>query len=93
MVATWDDHYTADNSYGQGTMSNTGAKNHQTTCPVNENSSEFDKELAGCDRDEGNVVKRWNAAVQAYMEWLPLRKGPGSMGVVEDLSLTQVIEW
>lgn len=46
-----------------------------------------------CDRDEGNVSERWNAALQAYLEWLPLRKGPGSMGVVEDASLTQVIEW
>lgn len=53
------------------------------------------KAAAGCDRDEGNVGARWNAAFQAYMEWLPLRlaNGGGGMGVVEDSSLTQVIEW
>ena len=27
------------------------------------------------------------------MEWMPVRPGPGTMGVVETASLTRVIEW
>lgn len=27
------------------------------------------------------------------MEWMPLRRGPGTMGVVTTTSITQVIEW
>jgi hypothetical protein len=38
-------------------------------------------------------VDRLNAATQAYLEWMPLRAGPGSMGVVGMASITQVIEW
>ena len=44
------------------------------------------------DRDEGNVKLRFDAAAQAYMEWMLLRRGPGSMGVVDITSTTQVIE-
>ena len=36
---------------------------------------------------------RFTAAAQAYMEWMPLRRGPGKMGVVSITSITQVIEW
>ena len=32
-------------------------------------------------------------AAQAYMEWMPIRRGPGVMGVVTTTSITQVIEW
>lgn len=71
----------------------TGAKNHQETCPVGENAPDLAKNIAKCDRDEGSAAERWQSAIQAYLEWLPLRAGPGSMGVVEDFSLTQIIEW
>jgi hypothetical protein len=27
------------------------------------------------------------------MEWMPIRRGPGIMGVVNTTSITQVIEW
>ena len=27
------------------------------------------------------------------MEWMPLRRGPGTMGVVEITSITNVMEW
>ncbi len=27
------------------------------------------------------------------MEWMPIRRGPGVMGVVKTTSITQVIEW
>jgi phosphodiesterase/alkaline phosphatase D-like protein len=93
LIATWDDHETTNNAYGMGEKSNTGAENHQETCPVNSTSPDEEKEAAGCDRDEGDVVTRFNAAFQAYMEWLPLRRLPGQMGVVDLGTFTQVIEW
>jgi alkaline phosphatase D len=93
MMSTWDDHETTNNSYGQGEVSNTGAENHQVTCPVNRTSTAEEKNNAGCDRDEGNIKIRLTNAAQAYMEWLPLRRGPGSMGVVDFTSITQVVEW
>ena len=93
MIAIWDDHETTNNSYGQGSESNTGAENHQPVCPVNASSPVADKNSAKCDRDEGTATKRFRNAAQAYMEWMPIRKGPGSMGVVSTTSITQVIEW
>ena len=93
MMSTWDDHETTNNSYGQGQVSNTGAENHQVTCPANRTSPAEEKAAAGCDRDEGNIKIRLTNAAQAYMEWLPLRTGPGSMGVVDLTSITQVVEW
>jgi phosphodiesterase/alkaline phosphatase D-like protein len=36
---------------------------------------------------------RFRNAAQAYMEWLPIRRGPGSMGVINTTSITQIIEW
>jgi phosphodiesterase/alkaline phosphatase D-like protein len=72
---------------------NSGAENHQPTCPVNSTSPIPEKNQAGCDRDEGTATKRFLNAAQAYMEWMPVRKAPGSMGVVTTTSITQVIEW
>lgn len=51
------------------------------------------KDEAGCDRDEGPVDVRFTAAAQAYMEWMPIRRGPGNMGLITTTSFTQVIEW
>ena len=62
-------------------------------CPVNSTATDAAKRSAGCDRDEGPVDVRFTAAAQAYMEWMPLRRGPGSMGVVTTTSITQVMEW
>lgn len=93
MMSTWDDHETTNNAYGQGKLSNTGAENHQGTCPVNRTSTAEEKDDAGCDRDEGNIKARLTNAARAYMEWLPLRRGPGTMGVVDLTSITQVVEW
>lgn len=36
---------------------------------------------------------RFNRAAQAYLEWLPIRRAPGSMGCIDVGSITQVIEW
>jgi PhoD-like phosphatase len=71
----------------------TGAENHQPVCPVNETATNSDKILAKCDRDEGPADVRFTNAAQSYMEWMPLRRGPGVMGVVTSTSLTKVIEW
>jgi alkaline phosphatase D len=62
-------------------------------CSVNETATNSQKATAGCDRDEGPVDIRYTAAAQAYMEWMPVRRGPGKMGVVNITSITQVIEW
>jgi alkaline phosphatase D len=94
MIAIWDDHETTNNAYGQGKEENTGAENHQPVCDkANATSPDKEKEAAGCDRDEGTATKRFTDAAQAYMEWMPIRKGPGTMGVVTTTSITQVIEW
>ena len=81
------------NSYGQGTFETTGAENHQPVCPVNFMATDAEKNDAECDRDEGDVIVRWNNAAQSYMEWMPVRRGHGFMGVIGTTSLTQVIEW
>ena len=60
---------------------------------MNETATDAQKRTAGCDRDEGPVDVRFTAAAQAYMEWMPLRRGPGVMGVVTTTSITQTIEW
>jgi phosphodiesterase/alkaline phosphatase D-like protein len=44
---------------------------------------------AGCDQDEGLIASRLENAAQAYMEWMPIRRGPGNMGVVKTTSITQ----
>jgi len=70
----------------------TGAENHQEVCPVDEFATDEEKNDAQCDRDEGDIVVRLKNAAQAYMEWLPIRFQPGTMGVI-DGSFTQIIEW
>lgn len=62
-------------------------------CPVNVTAEATAKEEAGCDRNEGPSDVRFTNAAQAYMEWMPIRRGPGVMGVVNTTSITQVIEW
>ena len=52
MIAIWDDHEIANNSW------KTGAQNHS--------------EAAG----EGSYGARVDAALQAYLEWLPIRENP-----------------
>jgi alkaline phosphatase D len=71
----------------------TGAENHQPVCAVNSTATDAQKNTAKCDRDEGDSGIRFRNAAQAYMEWQPIRRGPGTMGVVNTTSLTQVIEW
>jgi hypothetical protein len=71
----------------------TGAENHQPVCSATPDSPIEDKASASCDRDEGTATDRFNAAAQAYLEYLPLRRAPGSMGVVTIGTITQVIEW
>lgn len=93
LIATWDDHETTNNPWGQGTRETTEAQNHQETCPANATSPDSEKADANCDRDEGDIVKRFNAAAQSYFEWMPIRHFPGSMGVVDVGSITQVISW
>jgi phosphodiesterase/alkaline phosphatase D-like protein len=74
-------------------ISQTGAENHQEVCPVNSTASDEEKEEAKCDRDEGDVATRFNNAAQAYLEWLPLRRYNGTMGVATIGSITQVVSW
>lgn len=93
VIQIWDDHELTNNAYGEGDILNTGAENHQETCSANRDSTDEEKAAAQCDRDEGNVKIRFNNAAQAYMEWMPLRRGPGNMGVIDITSITQVIEW
>jgi Phosphodiesterase/alkaline phosphatase D len=93
VIQIWDDHELTNNAYGEGDIFNTGAENHQETCSANRDSTDEEKAAAQCDRDEGNVKIRFNNAAQAYMEWMPLRRGPGNMGVIDITSITQVIEW
>ena len=70
-----------------------GAENHQPVCPVNDTATATEKEEARCDRNEGASDVRFTNAAQAYMEWMPIRRGPGRMGVITTTSITQVIEW
>lgn len=42
---------------------------------------------------ETDPCPRFARAFQAYLEWLPLRMGPGRIGCVDYGSITQVIEW
>lgn len=86
MMASWDDHETANNAWVNG------ASNHQPTCPVDQTDTLDEMEDAMCDQDEGPIERRWRAAFQAYMEWLPLRFQEGSQGLIEG-SFTQIIEW
>ena len=82
-----------NDSHGDGSIETSGAENHQEFCPANRTSPDEEKAAANCDRDEGPIDVRLNNAAQAYMEWMPIRKGPfDSMGFVET-DLTQVIEW
>jgi alkaline phosphatase D len=60
---------------------------------VNSTATNAQKTAARCDRDEGDVGVRFTNGAQAYMEWMPIRRGPGTMGVVNTTSITQVIEW
>ena len=93
MMAVWDDHELTNNPYGHGSVSDTGAENHQEFCSANYTSPNAEKASAKCDRDEGSVDIRFNYAAQAYFEWMPLRDIAGSMGVIEGYSLTKTIEW
>ena len=93
LIACWDDHESTNNPYGQGTVETTGAQNHQEVCPVNVSSTIEEKDSAGCDRDEGDVKTRFNAAARSYLEWLPLRHQPGKMGIIDVGTITQVISW
>ena len=93
LIACWDDHETANNPYGQGSKENTGAENHQEVCEANVTSPESDKRVAQCDRDEGDIVTRLNAAARSYFEWMPIRHKSGAMGVVDVGDITQVISW
>lgn len=93
LIASWDDHETTNNPWGQGTRNTTGAQNHQETCPANATSPDDEKRAGNCDRPEGDIVERFNAAAQSYFEWMPIRHFPGSMGVVDVGTITQVISW
>jgi hypothetical protein len=80
-------------TYANLSLNQTGAENHQPVCPVDENANATTKDIAGCDRNEGPVDVRFTNAAQAYFEWMPIRRGPGGMGVVNIGSMTKVIEW
>jgi len=92
MIAQWDDHELTNNAYGLGVEGTLGAENHQPSCSANPDSTDAEKNTAKCDRDEGNATIRFNNAVRAYMEWLPIRAAPGDLGVVA-LSNVRTIEW
>ncbi|KAJ1456377.1 PhoD-like phosphatase-domain-containing protein [Pelagophyceae sp. CCMP2097] len=89
LIAAWDDHEMTDNPYASD---GAGANNHQPNCDVSSEGTDAEKRSASCDRDEGEWKDRVNFAATAYMEWMPIRKAPGAMGLI-DFSITQVIEW
>eukprot|EP00581_Thalassiosira_minuscula_P002081 CAMPEP_0183738948 /NCGR_PEP_ID=MMETSP0737-20130205/55850_1 /TAXON_ID=385413 /ORGANISM="Thalassiosira miniscula, Strain CCMP1093" /LENGTH=676 /DNA_ID=CAMNT_0025973607 /DNA_START=209 /DNA_END=2236 /DNA_ORIENTATION=- len=93
LFVVWDDHEIADNSYGN--VPESGAANHQEECPVNSTATNEEKNKEHCDFDEGAIGDRFNAAARAYMEWMPVRSSPGSMGLVDSKlgTLTRVLEW
>jgi alkaline phosphatase D len=93
LIACWDDHEIANNPFGLGTSETSGAENHQEVCTANATSPDTEKDTAGCDRDEGDIVTRFNVAAQSYLEWMPIRRFPGNMGVVDIGSITQVVSW
>eukprot|EP00403_Amphidinium_massartii_P016387 CAMPEP_0178416826 /NCGR_PEP_ID=MMETSP0689_2-20121128/24262_1 /TAXON_ID=160604 /ORGANISM="Amphidinium massartii, Strain CS-259" /LENGTH=792 /DNA_ID=CAMNT_0020038179 /DNA_START=93 /DNA_END=2471 /DNA_ORIENTATION=- len=43
--------------------------------------------------DEASYIARARAAAQAYVEWLPIRRSLSVRGILDDFSITQVIEW
>eukprot|EP00403_Amphidinium_massartii_P010509 CAMPEP_0178425694 /NCGR_PEP_ID=MMETSP0689_2-20121128/28853_1 /TAXON_ID=160604 /ORGANISM="Amphidinium massartii, Strain CS-259" /LENGTH=781 /DNA_ID=CAMNT_0020047361 /DNA_START=1 /DNA_END=2346 /DNA_ORIENTATION=- len=45
------------------------------------------------DGDDASYIVRARAAAQAYVEWLPIRRSLSVGGILEDFSITQVIEW
>ena len=92
IMATWDDHETTNDSWGNAEQG-AGAENHQEVCPVDFMAADADKAEAQCDRDEGDAVERFTAAAQAYWEWMPIRHVAGSMGQIETGTLTKVLEW
>lgn len=77
---TWDDHDATNNCWGNSTAA--GAENHQTICPVGPNASNADKAKYECDQDEGSATVRFTNAYIAYLEWVPHRWQPGTMGVI-----------
>lgn len=93
LIACWDDHETTNNPWGMGTVETTGAENHQETCPVDSSASDEEKNSSQCDRDEGPVDVRFTNAAQSYLEWMPLRRYEGTMGVVKIGAINQVISW
>ncbi|EOD19338.1 hypothetical protein EMIHUDRAFT_369509 [Emiliania huxleyi CCMP1516] len=78
MIATWDDHEITNNWFFQG------AQNHQSTCPA---------DATACDEHEGSWVERVNAGAIAYLEWLPIRRGPDDQSGLMNTDIKQVIEW
>lgn len=48
-----------------------------------------------CDRNEGDAIERFSGALQAYLEWMPIRNKPNTNtgSLTTPGSLTQVIEW
>jgi len=82
MIATWDDHEVTNNFFMQG------ANNHQTTCSGNRTHP-----ASTCSIDEGHFIERAHAAAQAYMEWMPIRRGPKDQTGIVDVDITQVVEW
>merc|ERR1719242_264631 len=92
MMANWDDHELTNNAYGMRAEDNTGAENHQPTCPVDRSFPDEDKAAAQCDTDEGLASVRFNDAINAYMEWMPIREYPGTIGIGFQ-SNNQVVEW
>ena len=87
LIASWDDHELANNAWVNGGL------NHQQWCWANRNSPLEWIESQQCDRNEGHAAQRWKDAYKAYMEWLPLRHQEGTLGHVNEGTMTQVIHW
>lgn len=87
VMASWGDRELAAGAWGNK-EEGFGADGHQTTC------SKRQKETNLCDRDEGDVKARFKAAIQAYLEWMPVRYVPeGGPEGLDIGTITQVIEW
>lgn len=71
----------ANNAYGKDSI--IGAANHEEVCPDDDETC----------RPEGKAEDRFNMAVQAYLEWMPIRLSTMAHPHLNVSSVTQVIEW
>ena len=91
LIGSWDDHETANDSWSCPKSS--GAENHQPVCPANASSTDAEKIKAECDQNEGDAVTRFQSAVRAYFEWMPVRYTPDGPNGRMNGTDNKVFQW